>query len=123
MKMIMGMFLVATVLAKREVLLAVVGNDAVSEAIGAEAVKNAVHGCPVDGPVQFGQYFIVAQGGTGVFKGGKHGIFGGGISAFHILLLRQCCNNTNFTVLLHYALLHGHYAGALSKYFSLRPAA
>lgn len=69
MKMIVGVFFVATPFAKSEVLFAIVGNDAVGDAIGAKAIEDAVDGGAVDGAVDLVQDLIVAQGGAGVFQG------------------------------------------------------
>lgn len=95
------MFLVATPFAECKVLLPVVCNDAVGNAVRAETVEDTVDGCPVYTFADGSQNFVVAQGCSRLFKGGQDGCFGWRISAFHDLLLRRRCNNKKFSVVLY----------------------
>jgi hypothetical protein len=100
MEMVVRMLLVATPLTERKVLLPVVRNYAVGNAVRAETVEDAVDRRSVYTLANRDQNFVVAQGGTRLFKGGQDGGFGWRISAFHDLLLRRRCNNKEFSVVL-----------------------
>jgi hypothetical protein len=99
-EVVVRVFLVATAFAEGEVLLPVVRNDAVGDAVGAKAIEDAVDRRPVDTVTDGSQDFVVTKRRTGLFKHGQNSGFRGRISAFHDLLLRRRCNNKKFSVVL-----------------------
>ena len=81
--MIVLVVIVDTTLAEGEVLLTVIGDDAVHQSVVAKTVEDAVEGGPVNGSGNFLPKLIVAEGGIGLFQSGQDGGFGGRITTLH----------------------------------------
>ncbi len=70
MEMVVRMGFMATPFTKGEVLLAVVRNYAVCNAVGAETIQDTVNRSPVYTVANSGQNLVVAKGRTRLFQDG-----------------------------------------------------
>ena len=87
--MVVGVRLVAAPFAEGEILLTIIGNNTVGDAIITKTIQDAIDRSSVKTISNFGQDLIVAQGGARLFEGRQDGGFGWSTAAFHTIM-RLC---------------------------------